>query len=226
MSSQQAAPARPSSDRRSSAIQKRQSILPKPSSIVLDPTVLIAQHAQLTGTQPITVGPNTVLHPHSRISSNIAPVVIGEGVVIYERAKVGIGMGDGGDASSRRSSVSSARDSMRSGRGDGTVLGRNVVIETGAVIEAAEIGEGSLVEAAAVLGRGCIVGKFCTITPCTIIPPNSNIPDYTVVYSGFERRIDKTLQSRPEVQQMRTLMHEKQLEVFKKLLPNNLAKWT
>ena len=80
-------------------------------------------------------------------------------MVIYERAKVGVGMGDSADAASRRSSVSSARDSLRSLRGDGTVIGRNVVIETGAVVEAAEVGEGSLIEAGVVLGRGCVIGK-------------------------------------------------------------------
>jgi carbonic anhydrase/acetyltransferase-like protein (isoleucine patch superfamily) len=86
--------------------------------------------------------------------------VLGEGVLIYERAKVGVGFGDAGSGEdSRRSSVSSsvsARDSMRV---DGTVLGKNVVIDSAAIVEAAEIGEGTVVEAQAVLGRGCIVGK-------------------------------------------------------------------
>ncbi|KAF2020507.1 trimeric LpxA-like protein [Aaosphaeria arxii CBS 175.79] len=220
-----AAPSRPSGDRRTSAIQKRQSILPKPASIVLDPSVIIAQHAQLTGTQPITIGPNAVLHPHSRISSTLAPVVLGEGVVIYERAKVGVGIGNGTDASLRRSSTASARDSIRSTRGEGTVLERHVVIETGAIVEAAEIGEGSLVEAGAVLGRGCVIGKYCTITSGTIIPGSTSLPDYTVVYGGTQHRIDQTLKARPELQQARLIMHEKQLEVFKKLITNHIAKW-
>lgn len=162
MSAQPAAPARSAPDRRTSTIQKRASLLPKPSSIVIDPSVLIAQHAQLTGTHPITVGPNTVLHPHSKISSTLAPVVLGDGVVVYERAKVGVGMGEGADADSRRSSmnVASARSSVRdSMRGEGTLLARNVVIETNAVVEAAEVGEGSVVEVGAVLGRGCVLGK-------------------------------------------------------------------
>jgi dynactin 6 len=154
------APARPSGDRRSSAAQKRTSILPKPQSLVIDPSVLVAQHASFSGIQPITVGPDTVLHPHSKISSAIAPVVLGEGVVVYERARVGVGMGD---ANKRMSSAvgGNARESMRV---DGTVLGRHVVIETGAIVEAAEIGESSIVEAGAVLERGCVVwfGVSCT----------------------------------------------------------------
>lgn len=156
--------ARPSADRRTSSIQKRQSVLPKPSSIVLDSSVLIAQHAQLTGTHPITIGPNTVMHPHSKISSMLAPVVLGEGVVIYERAKIGVGIGDGTDADSRRSSTISTERSSVYGRGEGTVLGPNVVIETGAIVEAAEVGEGSTIEVGAVLGRGCVIGRVSLTT--------------------------------------------------------------
>jgi dynactin-6 len=150
--------ARPT-DRRTSSIQKRQSVLPKPASLFLDPSVLVAQHAQLSGTLPITVGPNAVLHPHTKISSAVAPVVIGEGVIVYEKVKIGVGMGASQAIDSRRSSVMSTASTRDSSRGDGTVLGRNVVIETGATIEAAEIGEGTVVEVGAIVGRGCVIGK-------------------------------------------------------------------
>jgi dynactin-6 len=160
------APARPEPGRRTSTAPKRMSILPKPSSIVLDSTVLIAQHAQITGTHPITIGPNTVLHPHSKLSSALAPVVLDEGCVVFERAKVGVGMGAELDAESRRSSMASARSSSHvreSMRSEGTLLGRNVVVESNAVVEAAEVGEGTVIEVGAVLGRGCIIGKVCTL---------------------------------------------------------------
>ncbi|KAI4938471.1 hypothetical protein J4E85_000911 [Alternaria conjuncta] len=201
--STQPAPPRPSNDhRRTSGAPKRQSILPKPSSIFLDTTVLIAQHAQITGTHPVTIGPNTVLHPHSKLSSAVAPVVLGEGCVVFERAKVGVGMGAEGDAEGKRGSMAppargsgSVRESMRS---EGTVLGRNVVVDSGAVVEAAEVGEGSVVEVGAVLGRGSIIG----------------------------RRVDRTLQLRPELLEQKMAVHAKQLDMFKKLIPNNIAKWS
>lgn len=187
------------------------------------------------------MGPKTVLHPHSKISSTLAPVVLGEGVIIYERAKVGVGMGDT-DVDSRRSSVASrtsVRDSMR---GEGTVLARNVVVETHAVVEAAEVGEGTVVEVGAYLGRGSTLGRvssqsaarciellksrqYCTISAHCTVPANTHLPDYTVVYSGSERRTDTTLQTRPEVLEMKAAFHTKQLDTFRKLLPNNLAKW-
>lgn len=84
--------------------------------------------------------------------------MLGEGVVVYERARVGVGLGPDLDAESRRSSMNSARSSAPI-RSDGTVLGRNVVVESNAVVEASEVGEGTMVEVGAVLGRGSIVGK-------------------------------------------------------------------
>lgn len=107
------------------------------------------------------MGPNAVLHPHAKVSSAQAPVVIGENVVLWERAKIGVGMADSMDESKRNSVASMAsRTSVRdSTRGEGTVLGRNVTIEATAVVEAAEVGEGSVVEVGAYLGKGCVIGK-------------------------------------------------------------------
>ncbi|KAI8935504.1 hypothetical protein NX059_008075 [Plenodomus lindquistii] len=224
--SAQPAPIRPGPDRRSSTAPKRTSLLPKPSSIFLDSSVLIAQHAQLTGTYPITIGSSTVLHPHSKLTSAFAPVVIGEGCVVYERAKVG--MGPEPDVEAKRISMVSSRSSAsvrESMRAEGTVLGRNVVVEANAVVEAAEIGEGSVIEVGAVLGRGSIIGRYCTISAASVLPPYSQLPDFTVVFSGTERRIDKTLQMRPELLDAKLAVHAKQLEMFKKLIPNNYAKW-
>ncbi|EUC49137.1 hypothetical protein COCMIDRAFT_85229 [Bipolaris oryzae ATCC 44560] len=218
---------RPASDRRVSGAPKRTSLLPKPSSIVLDSSVLIAQHAQLTGLHPITIGPNTVLHPHSKLSSALAPVVLDEGCVIFERAKVGVGMGTELDSEGRRANISArsnanVRESMRS---EGTVLGRNVVVESNAVVEAAEVGEGTVIEVGAVIGRGSIIGKYCTITAASSLPPNTHLPDYTVVFSGSQQRIDRTLQLRPEILSAKMAVHAKQLDMFKRLIPNNIAKW-
>lgn len=142
-------------------MNKRTSILPKHTALFIDPSALIAQHAGFTGTHPITVGPNAVLHPHAKVSSAQAPVVIGENVVLWERVKIGVGMADSMDESKRNSVASMAsRTSVRSStRGEGTVLGRNVTVEATAVVEAAEVGEGSVIEVGAYLGKGCVIGK-------------------------------------------------------------------
>jgi dynactin 6 len=44
--------------------------------------------------------------------------------------------------------------------------------------------------------------------------------------SGSERRIDMTMQSRPDLQRAKLAMHMKQIDVFRKLIPNNVAKWS
>lgn len=85
---------------------------------------------------------------------------------MFERAKVGVGMGEeegkrGSMAPPARSSAHMRVESMRS---EGTVLGRNVVVDSGAVVEAAEVGEGSVIEVGAVVGRGTIIGKVCLYT--------------------------------------------------------------
>jgi dynactin-6 len=88
--------------------------------------------------------------------------------VVFERAKVGVGMGD--EEGRRSSSMappptrSSAHMRVESMRSEGTVLGTNVVVDSGAVVEAAEVGEGSVIEVGAVVGRGSMIGKVCTHT--------------------------------------------------------------
>ena len=109
----------------------------------------------ITGTQPITIGPHAVLHPHGKITSGTAPVVVGEGCVVFEKAVVGVGWLQDGFTARGES------------RADGVVLGRNVVVETGAVVEAAEVGEGTVVEAGARLGAGVVVGKVC-VSVCVL----------------------------------------------------------
>ncbi|KAJ4359539.1 uncharacterized protein N0V89_000094 [Didymosphaeria variabile] len=204
--SAQPTPSRPDGARRTSAMNKRTSILPKHNALFIDPSVLVAQHASFTGTQPITVGPNAVLHPHAKVSSTLAPVVIGENVVLWERAKIGVGMGDSVDESKRSSMASmSSRTSVRdSSRGEGTVLGRNVTVEATAVVEAAEVGEGTIIEVGAYVGKGCVIGK---------------------VRGDRKYRQQKTLLLRPEVLEMRTNLHTMQINTFKRLVPNQVAKW-
>lgn len=67
--------------------------------------------------------------------------------------------------------------------------------------------------------------QYCTISPSSVVSPNARLPDYTVVY-GSEQRLDKTLMIRPEILEAKEAVHKKQLDMFKKLVPNNVAKWT
>jgi dynactin-6 len=41
----------------------------------------------------------------------------------------------------------------------------------------------------------------------------------------LEQRIDRTAKERPEARDLKIQMHKRQLEVYKKLVPNNAGKW-
>lgn len=40
------------------------------------------------------------------------------------------------------------------------------------------------------------------------------------------KRVDKTLKARPDIQEARAVVHKKQLDMFKRLIANNISKWT
>lgn len=58
------------------------------------------------------------------------------------------------------------------------------------------------------------------------MPPYTALPDYTVVYGACQKRIDRTLLLRPDVLEAKTALHAKQLDMFRRLIANNIAKWT
>ncbi|KAF2753906.1 hypothetical protein EJ05DRAFT_479927 [Pseudovirgaria hyperparasitica] len=176
---------------------------------------IIAGHASLSGMNRISLGPYTVLHPYSRISSNVAPVTLNEGCVIWEKATIGIS-----DNSIRYSEDKSEKETQR-----GTTLNRHVVVESLAVVEAKEIGEGTIIESGAKVGIGCVLGKYCTVSPGTIVPPFTVLPDFTVVFGFAQTRTNTTLQDREDIMKLKVQAHEKLLESLAILIPNNLAKW-
>jgi carbonic anhydrase/acetyltransferase-like protein (isoleucine patch superfamily) len=141
-------PSRPLSKRVSTA-----PAAPKPPATI-DPSAILANHATLTGSYPITVGSNAVLHPYCKIISNAGPVEVGEGSVLWERSVVGINT-DGGIRE---------EDGEDADFGSKFVmLERNVIVESGAQVAAKLIGEGTVVEAFATVGDGCVIGKVCIL---------------------------------------------------------------
>ena len=117
----------------------------------LDPTAIIAQHALLTGTYPITIGPRAVIHPYAKIISSGGPVIIQEGAIVWEKAIIGAS----GSTVSYHGPHGDVAEDMA------VKIGRNAVIETGAIVEAEIVGEGTLVEAFARVGQGANIGKVC-----------------------------------------------------------------
>ena len=138
------------------------------------PTAVVAPAAILTGTYPITIGANTIIHPRATLTSKYGPVSIGNGCIIGERSVVGL------------QSKSSVGDK-------GVVVGNGVTIESGAKIQGS-IEDSSVVEIGAVAEMGSIVGKvgrklqLSTKNLCTGCPkPVAStllhvVPPYTLLF--------------------------------------------
>ena len=151
-----------SSSKPTSTSQQRPkaSALPKPPT-TLDPTCVIADSAILTGKYPISIGPQTVLHPRAMIISAYGPVTIGRGCIISEKAVVGIAKQD--DSGTKDVEMTTAVATTSTPPPTYEIhLGDDVVLEPAAVVEGS-IGLGSSIQAGARIGKGSVVGKVCVV---------------------------------------------------------------
>src|SRR5512140_3143667 len=107
-------------------MSKRHSIVPPVSQagpkppVQLSSSLTIADSAVLTGSHPITIHGETVIHPRARIESLCGRVAIGRRCIVHERATVGA-VGVGGRVTE-----------------NAVTLGDYVTVEVGAAIEAGE----------------------------------------------------------------------------------------
>ncbi|KAE9373454.1 trimeric LpxA-like protein [Stipitochalara longipes BDJ] len=183
---------------------KRASTMPAPPKppISLASSLIIAEHASLTGTNLITLGSNTVVHPRARFNSAYAPITVGSNCIVCERSSIGF-------------HSEAAADERQ-----GVVIENSVVIEVGAVVEAKTVGEGTVIEVQAKIGKGAVLGKHCKIGPLCEINEGEVVPDFTVVYGTGMRRLDSS-----GVEDLKLKMVARQIEVLKRLIPSNLAKF-
>lgn len=96
------------------------------------------------------MGAKAVLHPHSRVVSAAGPVEIGEGVIIWERATIGINE-DEVDEDEEDEDIEIGSKFI--------MLERNCIVESGATVAAKLVGEGTTIEAFAKIGEGSVIGK-------------------------------------------------------------------
>jgi len=122
---------------------KRASTMPAPLKppTSLASSLIIAEHASLTGAHLITLGSNTVVHPRARFNSTHAPITVGSNCIICERSSIGF------------QSEAAANERQ------GILIENGVVIEVGAVVEARTVGEGTIIEVQAKIGKGAVLGK-------------------------------------------------------------------
>lgn len=132
-----------------SSSNKRNSMLPpvaqhgpKPP-VKLSSTLTIADSAILTGTNPIVIMSESVVHPRCRLESTIGSLQIGKRCIIHERTHIGAAPVSGG------------------ARAGGVTIGDYVTIEAMSIIEAGgtDIGDGTVIGIGAKVGAGARIGK-------------------------------------------------------------------
>jgi len=174
--------------------------IPKPPTSLAS-TLVIAEQASLTGTHLITLGGSTVIHPRSKLNSTYAPITIGNNCIISERSSIGLQSASGES-------------------GEGVIIDNGVVVEVGAIIEAKRIRDGCHIEVNAKIGKGAVLGKHCRIGPLCEVAEGESVPDFTVIYGNGMRRLDKS-----GVEDLNLKMVGRQVDVLRKLIPSNLAKF-
>ncbi|KAL2140361.1 hypothetical protein VTI28DRAFT_3890 [Corynascus sepedonium] len=190
---------------------KRHSILPPAPSgpkppVHFSSSITIADSAVLTGTHPIAIHSESVVHPRARLESLAGRITVGRRCVVHERATLGAVGVSGRVAES----------------GAAVTLADYVTVEVGAAVEAGDtvIGEGTVVGVGAKVGAGAVIGKHCTLTPHTEIAAGEVLPDYTVVYSNGMRRADKR-----GMAELKNKGLARQIDVLRRIIPSNPAKF-
>ncbi|KAI1498121.1 trimeric LpxA-like protein [Biscogniauxia marginata] len=190
---------------------KRQSILPRVQSgpkapVNFSSSIIIADSALLTGTHTINISSESVVHPRAKLDSSNGRITIGRRCIVHERTSIGAASADPRPSESR----------------DGVYINDYATIEVNAVLESGgtNIGEGCHVGVGCKIGKGAKIGKHCTLTPHSIIKPFEVVPDFTVVYSNGTRRVDKR-----GVTELKNKAQARQIEVLRKLIPSNPAKF-
>jgi dynactin-6 len=117
---------------------------PKPP-VNFSSSITIADTAMLTGSNPITISSESVIHPRAKIDSLGGRINIGRRCIVHERATIGA-VGTEGMMSE-----------------NAVTLGDYVTVEVTASLEAGEtvIGNGTVIGVGAKVGRGAVIGKVC-----------------------------------------------------------------
>ncbi|KAI3333838.1 trimeric LpxA-like protein [Ustulina deusta] len=194
-----------------SSSTKRQSVLPRVQSgpkapVNFSSSITIADSAILTGNHTINISSESVVHPRAKLDSANGRITIGRRCIVHERTTIGAASADPTPSESR----------------DGVVISDYATVEVGAVIESGGtmVGEGCHVGVGSRVGKGAQLGKHCVLAPKSVVQPGEVVPDFTVVYSNGTRRLDKR-----GVTDLKNKAQARQIEVLRKLIPSNPAKF-
>ncbi|KAF7846216.1 hypothetical protein BT93_L4828 [Corymbia citriodora subsp. variegata] len=183
---------------------------PRPPCYI-HPKAIISEKASITGTHPVTIGENSVIHPYARLSSAVGAVTIGKNCIIADRATVGL-VDESADHGQLRTVAVELEDS--------------VTVESNATVEAELVGTGSVIEVYATLRPGTVIGQpqFCKIS-ARCEARGTKLPDYTIIFGEGQQRVDTTTKARADVRDLKLKGQLLHIETLKRLIPSNTAKW-
>ncbi|KAJ8612733.1 hypothetical protein MRB53_037309 [Persea americana] len=154
--------------------------------LTLSSTATLSPRATLQGTHPITIGDGAIIHPFAILNAAHAPIVIGAGTIVWERAEIG---GSGNPVQSP--AVSTNQDAPKADMAQQTTsIGSNVSVHPLSRVDTgAKIGDGAEVAVAAHVGAGAVVGARCRVGEGEIVAPGARIGVGEVLYGGGKRRV-------------------------------------
>lgn len=168
------------------------------------PTTLIHPTVSLSGTYPITLGPNVIVQLRTHLMSTCGSLSIGQDSIIGEKAALG---------QNTPTATSSDYESR------GIEIGSNVLIEGRATVEAASIGAYTIIETGAKVGKGAVIGEHCKICAKVEIGEAEMIENDMVVYGNRwdERSIEKEGRGLGGIERARKGMMEGQRDTLRSL---------
>ncbi len=174
------------------ASERPQSTLGAPAAAASEPPVTLPASAHLDpgayvrGSNPITLGNKTLIHPRAHLLSTHAPLMVGDGCIVSEKAVVG---GPLPTTTSTDSKGDAAKSSDDGELKKATVIENRVRIDPHAQIyHSAIILEGALIESHATILPAAVIGRHGKICAGVTIREGMKVPDYTVVWGNGEQR--------------------------------------
>ncbi|XP_003744430.1 dynactin subunit 6 [Galendromus occidentalis] len=147
-----------------------------------NPKVLVAQGSTVVRDcviqGEVTIGTRTVIHPTAQILAEKGPIIIGEGNIVEEKAKI------------------------INRREEPLVIGNHNTFEVGCVVEANAIGHHNTFECLSRVGPLVSVGSGCTVGARCNVSTEEVLPDNIVVYgANCDRKIsvDNFRTSNPQI---------------------------
>ena len=166
--------------------------------ITSHPTALVHPTCTITGNEPISIGPNSIIHLRTSINSTYTPLTISEYTLISERVTLGYTSPPAPSAPPT------------------TYIGSHTVIESGAIVEAASIGSCCVVETGAKIGKGAILGNGVKVCALAVVAEGEVLDDGTVVFGSGQdlRRKDGSMLEQDEKEAMGLKMRRELVEAL------------